>query len=965
MKHFFCAFLLFVVLSTPTFSQKYSAEPKAQHWVDSVLNTLNLEEKIGQLFMVAAYSSGNEQHYNALEQLIENYNIGGLIFMQGGPLRQAYLTNRFQSLSRLPLLIGMDMEWGLGMRLDSTISFPKQMTLGAVQNEHLIYEMGLEIGRQMQRLGVNVGFAPVVDINSNPKNPVIGIRSFGENVQEVSKRTIAYMNGLKDAGVIAVAKHFPGHGDTEIDSHKSLPTISVSKNILLERELKPYIKLIGSGLDGIMTSHLYVPAIEENKGTPASLSQKVVKELLRHEMNFKGLIFTDALNMKAISNSFQNGSAELEAFKAGNDILLFSTQVPATIKKIKKAVRKNTELHQQLNSSVRKILMYKYELNRSWKEHINTDNLISSLNNADAKALKYNLYKNAVVTVKNTANAVPIKELDSKFFASLSIGESDTFLKTLDDYTFFAHYDYNEFNEATLLKQLNSFDAVVVGAFGKIDARLQAFLNKIARYTTVIVCYAGTSYNVKTLDNVSTIIHVEENNIITQILLAEAVFGAIETTGRLPVSVSEELPQGSGISTTSTLRLSRDLPENVGMDSQTLEQIDEILEEAIQDAATPGGQVLVARKGRIIYEKNFGHYTYDSLKPVSSRTIYDIASITKVAATLQALMFLYERADIDLEKKLSFYLTDLKGTNKEHMLIIDILTHQAGLWPYLPFWKQTLEDSTFINDFYSKGLENKFQYQVAPGLYANNNIKDSVWMWVKGSKVISKKDREPYPYRYSDMGYYLLQRLVEKTINQNMEQFLHQNIYNPLGMTSTGYLPLCNFPLSRIAPTEQDNYFRNTLVYGMVHDQGAALIGGVAGHAGLFSNAIDLAKLMQMHLQGGTYGGYRFLQPGTIGLFTKQQYAFNRRGIGWDKPSKAQWYGPSSRFASGKTFGHTGFTGTAAWVDPKFDLVYIFLSNRIHPDASNRKLIRKNIRSRIQEVIYESIWEYEQYNCID
>ncbi|MEM9297865.1 MAG: glycoside hydrolase family 3 N-terminal domain-containing protein [Bacteroidota bacterium] len=962
VRLFFSAFLTIVVSYTPVTAQNKTIDQQALHWADSVSKTMKTDEKIGQLFMVAAYSSGNEQHHHAIEQLIKSYHIGGLIFMQGSPVRQAHLTNRFQSQSDLPLLIGMDMEWGLGMRLDSAIHFPKQMTLGAIQDNSLIYDMGKEIGSQMRQLGVNVAFAPVVDINSNPLNPVIGIRSFGENQELVSQKAKAYMNGLQDAGVIAVAKHFPGHGDTQVDSHKLLPTITASKTMLLEREIKPYISLVQNGLKGIMTGHLHVPALEEGALIPATLSENIVENFLKQEIGFQGLIFTDALNMKAISSQLDNGEAELQAFSAGNDILLFSTQIPVAIKKIKKAIRRNSELKDRLDRSVRKILAFKYETLQANNPVINTDNLSSYLNNNKAKALRRRLYRQAAIVIKNNDKQLPVKKLDNRHFANLNFGKSSDFKKALEYYTSMAKYDYLADQENVLFRKLINYEAVVIGVFDRLTEEQKAFLGKLSESTHIIICHAGSSYRLEDLSMFNSIVHIEENNKTTQYILAEAVFGAKDTTGKIPVSV-DEIPYRTGINVEESQRLSWGVAENVGMSSKVLNKIDNILEEAVQDYATPGGQVLIARKGQIVYESNFGYYTYDSINAVSSETIYDVASVTKVAATLQAFMFLHERGEIDLEKKLSNYLPELKGTNKEHMLLLDILTHQAGLWPYLPFWKQTLQNSTLIKGYFSSDLEDEFQYHVAPGLYATNVIKDSVWNWVKNSKIITKIDKKPYAYRYSDMGYYLLQRLIEKNLNQSMEQFLQQNFYGPMGMSSTGYLPLCNFPLSRIAPTEEDNYFRNTLVYGMVHDQGAALIGGVAGHAGLFSNARDLAKLMQMHLQGGTYGGHRFLQPGTIGLFSKQQYESNRRGIGWDKPATAQWYGPSSRFASAKTFGHTGFTGTAAWADPEFDLVYIFLSNRIHPDASNRKLIQNNIRTRIQEVIYESIWEYEQYDC--
>ncbi len=946
IKKVFSACLLYFLIVSQGVAQ--NTDQKTM-WVDSVFKTLNLEEKIGQLFMVAAYSGGNEQHYQVIDQLIKKQGVGGLIFMQGHPHSQATLINRYQSSSEVPLLIGMDAEWGLGMRLDSTISYPKQMTLGAIAKDSLIYKMGTEIAHQLKMVGAHINFAPVVDVNSNPKNPVIGIRSFGENKERVSQKAIMYMKGLQDHGVMAVAKHFPGHGDTDKDSHKTLPAINHRKDRLEQIELYPFQQLIDNGVKGVMSGHLQVDALDAN--APSSLSNKTITKLLKEDMGFDGLVFSDALNMKAVANDYDH--VEVQAFQAGNDILLFSQDVPGAIKALKKAIKKSRELKIQLEVSVRKILQAKYEASLNRFKPLEKDNLTLKLNKPQYVATKQRLYKEAVTLVKN--ESLPIEILDNKNFAALSFGETSVFDRYLDKYTFISHVE--SLNPTNLV----NYDHVLVGTTRKLTPEELEQLNAINQKTQVTISYFGSPYELEQFEQFSNVICTYQNDSLTQTAAAEAIFGGIGTFGKLPVSASNSLKEGAGIVRQPLKRLSYAIPEAVNMDSKRLSYIDEIVNEAISDQATPGCQVLVARHGQVIYDKSFGYYTYDSLKKVTYQTIYDIASITKVFASMQAFMFLEERGLVDLDMKIASFMPELTGTNKEFMTFRDILTHQAGLWPYLPFWKQTLQDSSYREDFYLEELSQENPIQVSNGLFATKMLQDSVWQWVKNSKVREKQDREPYDYKYSDMGYYIIQRLAEQLLNQPMEDFLQQNFYDPMGLSTLSYLPLCKFPLSRIAPTEDDNYFRKTLVYGMVHDQGAALLGGVAGHAGLFSNANDLAKMMHMHLNGGIYGEQRYFKQETLEKFTGQQYASNRRGLGWDKPLRGEWYGPTSEYASTKTFGHTGFTGTAVWADPEFDLIFVFLSNRIHPDANNAKLIKNNIRTRIQDVIYESIWNYQQH----
>lgn len=954
-------------------------------WVDSVMNELNEDERLGQLFMVAAYSNKDKKHLNELNKLVENQQIGGLIFFQGGPLRQAIMTNQLQAGAKVPLFVAMDAEWGLGMRLDSIPDFPRQMTLGAIQDNQLIYSMAAEIARQCKLLGVHINFAPLVDVNSNPHNPVIGNRSFGEYKFSVADKGIAYMRGLQQNGVLACAKHFPGHGDTDTDSHLALPVLNHQLERLKSIELYPFEQLIQDSLASIMVAHIKVPALDQRPNTATSLSPAVVNGLLKKDMGYTGLVFTDALNMKGVSDYYKPGQVDVEAFKAGNDVLLFSQDVPGAIRKIKRAIRRGEISQQEVDQRARKILMAKYWAGLDQFQPIDTTNLLSKINESFSDLIRQKLYENSVTVVRNFRNQLPIRRLEDRNFASLTLGgtEGNTparneFSQVLNEYAPFTHYHMpasaTEEELKALFDKLMLYDQVVVGVhamsqeekkqFGLTNAQI-ALIDQLKNKPNVMISVFGSPYSLKLFEGAHNLICAYEDNVYTQQVVPAILFGGLQAKGKLPVSVSGLVRRSMGEETRNLNRLSYASPEDVGMDSGVLGRIDEIVQEAIQKEATPGAQVLVARKGSIVYHKAFGHLSYDSLQPVSLETIYDIASITKVAATLQTMMFLEERGLVDLDKPIVTYLEDLKGSNKAELTLRNILTHQAGLVSYIPFWKNTTSEMGLNDGMYSLFPIPEYNLQVASGLYAVNSLQDSIWQWIKTSDLLPlKRGKTKYEYKYSDVGYYIMQRIAEKQLNQPMADFLTQNIYEPLGLSTMSYLPLCKFPMERIAPTEFDNYFRNTLVCGMVHDQGAAMFGGIAGHAGIFSNARDLATLMQMNLQDGSYGGRRYFAPGTVARFAKQQFNENRRGLGWDKPALDEFYGPTSNLASPSTFGHTGFTGTAVWVDPEFDLVFIFLSNRIHPDASNTKLIRFNTRTRIQDEIYKSIQDFAKYNLL-
>jgi CubicO group peptidase (beta-lactamase class C family) len=785
------------------------------------------------------------------------------------------------------------------------------------------------------------------------------------------------MKGMQDNGVLANAKHFPGHGDTDSDSHMTLPVINHSKERMNEVELYPFKKLIENEVNSMMVAHLHIPAYDSTKNKATTLSKNVVTNLLKKDLGFNGLIFTDALNMKGVSDFYQPGETDLLAFQAGNDVLLFPMNVPNAVKMIRSALENGELSEDRLEESVKKILnaKYKLKLNNGFQK-LEKEDIHEKLNSTEAINLNKKLYAEAATLVKSKNNFIPIHILDTTNFASLSMrgDKNSVFQQYLNKYAEFTHYnlpkesvDLGDYTQ--LMNQLKNYETIVVGIhamnnsaskrFGLKEEDL-LFLQNLSEEANVVLTVFGNPYSLKYLQSFEHVLMMYEDNDITQQLAPQMLFGAKPIRGKIPISASPNMKVGSGINTNTLNRFGYSSPLDVGMDPKILSEIDGIAEEAIETEASPGCQILVAKDGQIVYEKNYGYQTYHKFSKVEDETIYDLASITKVAATLQSIMFLYDRGIIDLDQKISSYLPELKKSNKENMTLRNILTHQAGLVPYVPFWRQTHDMFGLKTPLYQNHEASLYPNQLASGLYGHQVLGDSIWQWVIDSELLEKpRWQKNYEYRYSDMGYYIMQKISERMMNMTYEEFLAENFYRPMGMTTMGFLPLCRFPENQIAPTENDLVFRNDLIKGWVHDQGAAMVGGIAGHAGLFSNAKDLAILMQMNLWDGTYGGVRYFKKGTVPYFTRKQFSKNRRGLGWDKPVEKEGPSPTSHYASPLTFGHTGFTGTAAWADPEFGLVYIFLSNRIYPDAENRKLIDSNIRTRIMDVIYQSIFEYE------
>ena len=932
-------------------------------WVDSIYNKMTFEEKVGQLFMVAAYSNKDTVHINAIDKLIKDHKIGGVIFFQGGPLRQAHLTNRYQAKSKVPLFVGIDAEWGLSMRLDSTYRYPWNMTIGAIQDLKLIEKVGERMGKESKRMGIHFNFAPVLDINTNPKNPIIGNRSFGENKITVADKAIALMTGVQNQGIFSTGKHFPGHGNTSTDSHHSLPTVNYSKEHIDMVELYPYKRMFDEGLVSVMVGHLNVPSLELRENYPSSLSYAVVTNLLQKDLGFDGLIFTDALNMKGVSNFKKPGDVDLEAFLAGNDILLFAENVPLAIDKICQAYENGFIPDERLAFSVKKILRYKFKAGLNKYKPINTENLYNDINPKENDALQYQLFENAMTVLKNKNEILPIKNLANNKIAYVKLGDDDnsSFVTTLKKYT-----EISEVSAPTIDSlnfKLKEFSTVVVG-FHKSDkawrnhdfTQTELFwLQEIAKNNNVILDVFAKPYSllpVASFDEIEGLIVSYQNSPISQEVAAELIFGAIDAKGKLPVSINDNFKVNDGLPTEKLNRLGFTAPENVGMSSIKLSQIDVLAQKAISGKMAPGIQVLVARKGKVIYQKSFGYYTYDAVEKVTDATVYDVASLTKILSTLPNVMQQYDQQKITMETTLGTMLPIFNNSDKQDIHFKELLSHYAGLIAWIPFYKETLDKAGIpLERYYRKTADEKFSKQVADSLYIRNDYHDTIMKMIVDSKLSLKKE-----YKYSDFTFMILRDYLERATAKKIDILSFENFYKPLGANNTMYNPLQKMEKGAIPPTEIDTYFRHQIIQGYVHDMAAAMEGGIAGHAGIFSNAMDVAKIMQMYLQKGNYGNHQYFSEKTFNDFNTCYFCQegNRRGVGFDKPQLGA-EGPTCGCASMTSFGHTGFTGTMAWADPENEIVYVFLSNRTFPNDPKNMLSKENIREDIQKVIYEAI----------
>jgi beta-glucosidase-like glycosyl hydrolase/CubicO group peptidase (beta-lactamase class C family) len=1012
----FCTLTLtFAQQITPPFLQHPN-----QRWIDSVFNSLSPDERIAQLIMVAAHGYPTNpkrviidttfSNPRVVAQYIRDYKVGGVIFFQGGPVQQAQLTNYYQSISKVPLLVAMDSEWGLAMRLDSAVRFPYQMTMGAIQgNDELIYRMGRALAAQKKRLGVHINFAPSVDVNNNANNPVINFRSFGENPQKVYEKSYAYMRGMQDGGILSSLKHFPGHGDTGVDSHFELPVIPHKRARLDSVELYPFRKLIEKGADGIMMAHLAIPVLDTAKNVPSTLSKPIVTGLLRDQLHFNGLIYSDAMNMKGLTKYFPNGTGDAKGLEAGMDVLEFSPNVPAAIAEIKKSIAEGRISQAEIDARVKKVLAAKAWVGLDKFKPIETKNLIADINDKESELLNRLLTENALTVLKNEGYILPIKHLDKVRIASVSLtdapaaatstkdgvvalgtrnettntGNLTAFQKTLSLYTnvdhFVVHPKTPDSIQNVIRAALKSYDVVLVGAhlnnirpgtnYG-ITPTTAAWVKELANNGNAVITVFGNAYSLNKLEDVSNakaLVMAYQLTPFTEELSAQLLFGAIPAKGKLPVTVNTQFGYGAGLDIPAIGRLKYTIPEEVGLNSKWLSfKIDSIANNAIAQKATPSIVVQLAKDGKVFYRKAYGTHVFASPmtmvnvppRPAQLTDLYDFASVTKIAGSTMALATLHSQGKFNLEGTMKDYLPDFKNSNKADLVWRQVLTHQAGLRAFIPFWRDAKNaDGTWKKKTFIWGKESKGPYtvQITDSLWLHKKYHKKIFQAIKESPLNARSAVAEKNYVYSDLSFMLYPQVVKNITGVPFEDYLKTNVYRKIGANSLTFNPLRFHDPSTIVPTERDTFYRMALAHGRVHDEGAGMLGGLSGHAGLFGNANDLMKVTQLYLQKGSYGGESFISENTMNEFTSYQFPESRRGIGFDKPCRGRDCGNAPKSATAMSYGHTGYTGIMIWNDPAYNLNYVFLSNRVYPTRDNNKISTLNVRTAIMQVVYEGL----------
>jgi beta-N-acetylhexosaminidase len=946
-------------------------------WVDSVMNTLSDEQKVAQLIWVAGFSNRDISHEVWLSELVKKNGIGGIIFFQDNAIKQAEMISYFTGISKVPLMIAIDGEWGIGMRLADVTKFPFQMTLGAIGNDSLIYSMGKSVAQQLKRAGVQINLAPVADVDNNPDNPVINFRSFGEDPENVSRKTLMYMKGLQDNGIIAVGKHFPGHGDTEVDSHLDLPVLRHSRERLDSVELVPFKTLIDNGLTGIMPGHLWIPSLDQEVQIPATISYPVLTGLLRNELSFRGLILSDAMNMGGVTRYTKPGEAEIRALKAGMDVLEYVTDPERAINSIMAGIKKGEITKESIEVKCRKVLAAKYWAGLSKPVMVPSENMMRDLSPPQTDVLIRKLYASALTVLNNNENIIPVKNLEKLKIASLAINYSGPtpYQYRLSKYTSVDSYYIDTFSKKEtddLIKQLEGYDLVIAGVFNTeqksalnfgIPSGLDSFLEKLNSTKKCIITYFGNPYAInrlKSLESAAGLILAYQENNYTQDMSAQLIFGGIGAKGFLPVTINEKYPAGYGILTPGNIRLQFGIPESAGFSSDMLEsKIDSIANFGISAGAYPGCEILIARKGIVIFSKTYGFQTYDNRVQVLEDDLFDLASVSKISGPLPGLMLLDSMNLFSPDEKLGTYLPDLRKSNKGDIVMRDMLTHQAGLVSWIPFWKETIgKDGKFKKNIFSPVESEKYPLEVANGLFINRNYRKKIFTEIKKTSLGEKK------YIYSDLTFIIVPEIITKLSGKPWYEFVTSEIYHKIGAWDIGFNPYLKYSLSRIVPTEYDSLFRKQQLHGTVHDEGAAMLGGISGHAGLFATANDLMKLMEMYRRMGNYGGEQIISEDVMKEYTRVQFPDNknRRGLGFDKPDLknselSQKDSYPTRSAPPQSFGHSGYTGTFVWVDPINEISFIFFSNRVYPTRNNNLITDLYLRKNTMQAIYDSIVE--------
>ena len=953
-------FLIFLFNITFVFSQNIydNLSPPEKKWVDSVYSSLTTEEKVAQLFV--NWVSPEQSNFDEVKKLVVEDKIGGLIFSIGTTKTHIDWLNKFQSFAKTPLLISMDAEWGPSQRLSDVFAHPWNMTLGAIQDDSLVRDISKRIAEQNKELGVHINFSPSVDVNNNSKNPIIGNRSFGEDPINVYKKAKAYIHGHKDVGVYTSIKHFPGHGDTDKDSHKTLPVISGNMKRLNSIELFPFKKLIEDGLaESIMLAHLNVPAIDKNY--PSSLSSKTVNKLLREKYNFNGIIVTDALDMKGVLQE-PNLNVDLRAFQVGNDILLMSTSVSSGVKVITESYNKGRISEARLSKSVKKILSLKAKSGLNNYKEIISKNILEKVNTPKDSLLYSKAMESAITLVKNNDEILPLST--NKKYLHVSFGKnknSEYLTNKMDLYVDIEKFESDDYSS---IYNKTDYDAIIISYHGSssspyasniIPDKIVGEIENISKFNNVILNLFLNPYSLnsfKSIDNFESIIISYQNNMISQEISADLMFGVRSFKGKIPVSNNfYKVKHGLAFDKKEILGFSRPVYE--GFNSKKLSFLDSIALRSIDSMIAPAIQMLVSKNGKVVYNKSFGHHTYQKKVKLENDHVFDLSSITKIIATMPLVLQEYDKGELKLNTKLSELFPNKRLKDKGQIPLKEMLSHYARLRPWIPFYEETLDSKEKPKSrFYKSNSKSSFSTPVSENLFLKTNYREKIF-----KSIINSELREDLEYKYSDLPFYFLKFWFEDKYNIPLNVLANDRVFKRLGLKRTMFNPHKKISLDEIVPSERDDFFRYSKLHGYVHDEGAAMLGGISGHAGLFSNSYEVAIVLQAMIQKGMYDNLTLFSNESFEKFNFCYFCEddNRSGVGFDKPQIEGKHASTFGGVSKESFGHYGYTGSMAWADPEEDLIFIFLSNRTYPTRENTLLQTSNTRTRSQEIVYKSI----------
>ena len=909
--------------------------------VDSLLSRMTVREKIGQLFLT--FSSGffiNEESpvYQELAEKITRYHVGGLIFNSGTVYGQAMLTNKLQELSRLPLWITQDMEYGAAMRVRRATRLPPAMGIAATGNPDYSYWAGKITAHEARALGVNQIFAPVLDVNNNPDNPVINVRAFSGDPQIVSRFGNAFITGVESEGVVATAKHFPGHGDTDIDSHLSLPVIQYNYERLDTLELIPFRSAIKNGVSSIMSAHISFPEISNNPGKPGTLDESILNTILIDSLQFNGMVVTDGLEMKGITDHFSPGEVVLEALHAGADLMLLSPDELTAITEVEMALEKGEISEERIDRSVRKLLQWKKDHGLFTERKIDLTALSGEISKRQHSIIADEIARKSVTLVKNENDILPIQAKRFPRILVVSIADDESgrtgsyFGDKVKDYhpdVKFRVFDKRSSNEEKneIMDEARDADLIILGSFIyvrssqpiQLSGSQLDFVKQLTRLNkpSVLVAF-GNPYVIKDLPDTEVHLLAWSSNSDQVRNTVPALFGASEISGKVPIRIPGMYQIGDGIELPqSSIRF--DQPETVGLSYNELRKVDDIMNRAIFDSTFPGGIVAVLKDGVVAYRKGYGYHTYEKHEKVEDTDVYDLASLTKIVATTAAVMKLVDEKKLKLDDPVAKYIPEFLDKEKRKVTIRHLLTHESGLPPFR---------------VYVDSLKQR----------------DQILKAVRDEPLVTRPGTQ---YIYSDLGFILLGEIIENVSGTSLNQFLRKEFYYPMGMSSTFFRPhrIGRWMRQRIPPTEIDTVFRMDTVQAEVHDERSYYLDGIAGHAGLFSSARDLAIYAQMLLNNGSYGGERFISEKTVQRFTQYRSKHGNRGLGFDH--KSEGFSTAGTLMSPDTYGHTGFTGTSLWIDPQRDLAVIILTNRTYPHRSYGSNISK-VRAAVADAVISS-----------